>query len=450
MRLPIRARLAVVTGALVAALLLALAAFVYLRLRVDLLEAVDAGLVARADTLLAASNGGLGSAGGLIEADEAFAQLITLDGLLIDSSVGLGGQPLLTPAMLDEVRAGSRFLDAEVRTTEEVVPARLLAVPASGGRVLVVGSSLEDQHAALDRLLVLLTVGGPIGVVVAGGIGWLIAGRALSPVDRMRAEAEAISASEPERILAVPRTGDELARLAESLNRMLGRLQAAVDRERRFVSDASHELRTPLASLKAELELALRGERSSDELIVALRSALDEADRVTRLAEDLLVLARTDGGRVPVRRESVDLAGLARDAAAPFADRARDRDVVLETPGVRVSGNVDPMRIRQAIANLVDNALRHTPPGGRVTITVERQDGVLGIEVSDTGDGFPPDFIARAFEPFSRADPSRARPAGGTGLGLAIVRAIAEAHGGSAEASNRPGNGGLVRLRLQG
>jgi heavy metal sensor kinase len=313
----------------------------------------------------------------------------------------------------------------------------------------VVGASLEDQQEAVGRLLALLLIGGPVGVVLASGVGWLVAGGALRPVERLRVEAEAVSGSEPGRRLPVPNTRDELARLGESLNRMLGRLEAAVERERRFVGDASHELRTPLANLKAELDLALRRARAPDELVLALRSAAEETDRLARLAEDLLVLARADGGRLTVRREDLDAGRLVRDTVASFAGRAAGLGISI-TPVIQdgVHAEIDPARVRQALGNLIDNALRHTPSGGRVVVELVRRDGSMTIDVADTGEGFEPAFLHRAFDPFSRSDAARSRTDGGAGLGLAIVGAVAEAHGGSVHARNQPEGGASVVMTL--
>jgi two-component system OmpR family sensor kinase len=449
MALPIRARLTLVSGVLMAALLLAVGAFVYLRFRADLLEAVDAGLRSRAELLRERSaTDPLPQGGGLAEPDDAFAQVLSSDARVLASSPGLGSGALLPPGSISGLEA-PRFFDVEVRTAEEPVQARLLAAPAGDDLVVVVGASLDDQQEALARLLALLGLGGPVAVALASGVGWVVAGAALRPVERMRSEAEAVSASEPGRRLPVPRTGDELVRLGETLNVMLGRLEAAVERERRFVGDAGHELRTPLANLKAELELALRRSRTSEELVGSLRSAAEETDRLSRLAEDLLVLARAEGGRLPVRREELDLAALVRAAMDASSGRASDRGVSLEA---RLQGGlaarVDPQRIRQAVENLLDNALRHTPRDGRVTVELVSEDGDLSITVEDTGNGFPASFLPEAFEPFARADPSRARGDGGAGLGLAIVRAVAEAHGGSVEARNRPEGGAIVILRI--
>lgn len=447
MRLPIRARLTLVSGALMAVVLVALGSFVFLRMQAELIAAVDAGLRSRADVLLArVGEGGLIGGGALVEGDEAFAQLLDAGGRVLQSSDGLTGAPLVDP---NDV-AGETVVERTVATVEETVPARLLAVAVAGGGALVVGASLEDQQDALGLLLAQLMIGGPVAVALASLVGWLVAGAALRPVERLRIEAEAISGSEPGRRLAVPATGDELARLGESLNRMLGRLDEAVERERRFVGDASHELRTPLANLKAELDLALRRARTPDELVGALRSAAEETDRLTILAEDLLVLARSEGSRLPLRREAIDAARLVRDTVASFAGRALELGVSLATTGAEneLRAYLDPARLRQALGNIVDNSLRHTPRGGQAAVELRREGDSLVIEVADTGDGFDPTFLDRAFEAFSRADEARSRTHGGAGLGLAIVRAVADAHGGSVEAGNRPGGGASVTMRI--
>ena len=449
MRLPIRLRLTLVFGLLMAGLLIGLAAFVSVRVEQALIAGVDAGLESRAGVLMdQAAAGDLPANGPLVDSDEAFAQLVSADGRVLDGTRGLEPTPLVDRDVLASL-SGPELYDVEARTPEEALLARVLAVPTSSGAVLIVGASLEDQLDALAQLRGQLLVGVPIGILLATLVGWLVAGAALRPVERLRTEAQAISGSELGRRLAVPNTGDELARLAESLNRMLGRLEDAVERERRFVGDASHELRTPLANLKAELDLSLRRARTTEELLGALRSAKEETDRLTGLAEDLLVLARTEDGRLPVRRERVDVARLVREIVASFESRASDLGIALAARSDgELAADVDGTRLRQAIGNLIDNALRHTRPGGRVEIGVQEADGVLTISVADSGEGFDAQFLARAFEPFSRVDSARSRAHGGTGLGLAIVRAVAEGHGGSVSAANGPEGGGLVEIRL--
>jgi two-component system OmpR family sensor kinase len=422
----------------------------YLQLGSAMLEAVDDGLQIRADDLVrnAEPQNDVAREGRLEEPEDTFAQLIAADGTVLASSPGIGERPLVSSDPLRHLGTG-RFFETIIIAEGDEEPARLLAVPYGGEQVVVVGASIEDLNDTLSELASLLLVGGPLVLILVSGVGWLMARAALRPMERMREEAAAVSASEPGHRLPVPRTGDEVARLGQTLNDMLARLQEALERERRFVADASHELRTPLANLRAELELALRRSRNAAEMEGAIRSGAEETQRLGRLAEDLLVLARADRGRLPVKREPVDVAHLVRSATDPFLTQAQHRGVEIEArvpEGLRA--DLDPVRIRQAIGNLLDNALAHTSRGGRVTIGASLVNGAMLLEVSDTGQGFPPEFLTRAFEPFARPDTSRSRSDGGAGLGLAIVRAVAEAHGGAAEVRNRPEGGASVLLRL--
>jgi two-component system OmpR family sensor kinase len=320
----------------------------------------------------------------------------------------------------------------------------LLVVPV-GGRFVVVGAILSDRQEALDRLLVLFTIGGPVALILTAAAGWTLAGSALRPVERMRREAAAISVSGLERRLPVPDTGDELARLATTMNEMLERLQESLGRERRFVDDAAHELRTPLGILKAELDLSLSRERSPQEMEETIRRASEEANRLARLAQDLLVLSRSRGGQIPVHREEVDLREVLEDACRDQRERARAAGVELAVRAPEDRVRLDRARLRQAVENLVDNSLRHVSPGGTIDVIAAVDDAGVSISVRDSGPGFPPAFIAHAFEPFAR---SAAADPDGAGLGLAIVRAVAEAHGGSATAENTTGGGAVVTLLL--
>lgn len=445
MGLSIRLRLALVCAALVATLIVALGTIVYVRLEADLLVAVDDELRTRAESLIEEGSS-LTLDISPTDVGDVFAQRVRRNGQVVATSPGLASEPLLQPAALATLDQ-PRVVESIVSTTEEQMPVRLLAMPAPDGTVIITGVTIDDQRVALATLVLELGLALPVAVILAGAVGWLVAGAALRPVERMRREVEAISGSEPARRLAVPGPRDELAALGTSLNRMLDRLQAAVERERRLVDDASHELRTPLANLQAELELALRRSRTKAELLSALRSAAEETDRLTRLAEDLLVLARAHGGRLPIRREVVDVGRLARETVASFAGRIADLGLILETSiADDATGTVDPTRVRQALANLIDNAIRHTPPGGRVMVTLDSGPRGLTLGVSDSGDGFPAAFLQYAFEPFSRSDAARSRFDGAAGLGLAIVRAVAEAHGGTATAWNLPESGAAVAV----
>ena len=327
-------------------------------------------------------------------------------------------------------------------------PMRLLSTPimARGEPLaVVVGATLDARDDALEELVAELLLGGPAVLLLATLTAYGVARAALRPVESMRAQAAAISGAEPGRRLALPRTRDELWRLGETLNAMLARLEHALARERSFVSDASHELRTPLATLKMELALAVRHGGSRDELEGAVRSAAEEADRLVRIAEDLLVIARSEQRRLPVHREDCDIGAVFATMLERFAGRAERLGRSLEAtapPGTRVSA--DRLRLEQAVGNLLDNALRYG--GGRVRLQAEVGDAGVVLHVLDEGPGFPPEFLERAFERFSRADEARGR--GGSGLGLAVVEGIALAHGGEVSAVNRESGGADVSLSL--
>jgi signal transduction histidine kinase len=259
----------------------------------------------------------------------------------------------------------------------------------------------------------------------------------------MRRRAAAVSGTAPGR-LPVPSSRDEISRLATTLNEMLSRLEAAFEHERRFVANASHELRTPLTMLRTELELALRRPRSHDELEAAVRSAAEETNRLSQLAEDLLLIARADQGALPVRAERVPVDELFSTIRERFARRAGERGQELEVRPTSAAVDVDSARIEQALANLVDNALYHG--AGAIDLFAVERDDVVELHVADAGAGFDAEFLSRAFDRFSRADEARSR--GGSGLGLSIVALIAQAHGGAAGAANRPEGGADVWLAV--
>jgi signal transduction histidine kinase len=414
-RLPIRLRLSLAFAAAMAVVLAAVGAFVFLQLRAALDEQIDARLNTQAETA---------HAGALVQKEESVAQVLAPDGRVIRG---------FRPALASPARR-EHFAERDVAGLDDG-PYRLLIVPAERGRTVVVGAALEDRNDALSGLLRGLLVGGPVALVLATTLCYLLAGALLRPVERMRRRAAVISTETAAPRLPLPRARDEIFRLGETLNEMLGRLEAGLARERRFVADASHELRTPLALLRTELELARRHRRSPDELRAALDSAAEEVDRLGRLAEDLLVLARVDEGRLPLRREKIRVADLLEAVARRFG-----RGIELELrDGESVFG--DRLRLEQALGNLVDNALRHG--AGTVRLEAARHDGTVLLRVSDEGAGFPPELLPTAFERFTRGDEARER--GGTGLGLAIVDAVARAHGGSARA-----DGSTVTIELPG
>jgi signal transduction histidine kinase len=422
---------------------LAVASFVYVQVRSDLRSEVDMGLRARAQALIAGGNlvpGLPQTSGHLADNDESFAQVLSGDGRILAATRSVARAPLLRPT---ELRHDRPWLTD--RRPQGLETARLLEVPATvrGARVyLVVGATLSDTREALTRLLVLFAIALPVALLASSLIGWLLAGAALRPVRRMSAEAAAITDADPSRRLAVP-TGDRgLAVLATTVNATFDRLQTAIRRERTFAANASHELRTPLTILKAEVDTALSAHRSPHELREALESAASEIRHLIAIAEGLLVIARTVEGRMPVERAPTPLAGLVGERVEAFSGMARERDVELAVRAGDEIVELDPTRVRQAIDNLLDNAVRHCAAGGSVTVTATAAAGTVSITVQDSGPGFSDAALAAAFQPFNRTD----NRSSGAGLGLALARAIAEAHGGRAEAWNVPAGGAAVTL----
>jgi signal transduction histidine kinase len=442
-RTPIRTKVTAVFAVALLIVLTAIGAFLYLRLRAGLDNSINQGLRSRAGdvaALVAQADSGLTRSGSstLTARGESFAQILEPGRRIFDATPLFRSAPLLTAEQIQRALAGPIFL--QVGPTPKIPEhARLLASPvrAQGMRlVAVVGVSLSERTEILQQLRVLLLLGGAIALVLVSAAGYLAVGAALRPVEAMRTRARDISSGELEQRLPVPGADDEVSRLGTTLNEMLARLQASFARERQFVSDASHELRTPLGILKTELELAMRGTYTREELEDSIRSAASETDRVIQLAEDLLVIARADQGELPVRRTRTELDAVVQDVRRRFERRAdeQQRALLTEIPA-GLEADVDPLRLEQALGNLVDNALRYG--AGTITIAATRRGDAVELHVTDEGPGVSDGFAPIAFERFTREDPSRGR--GGSGLGLAIVQAIAGAHGGRATVTRHDG-----------
>jgi len=374
----------------------------------------------------------------LPESNGAFAQIVDpANGQVLDATPGHRAALLARSQLRHTPPTGSLLFDHG--ENERVLAQRV------GGEVLVVGSSLAQRNHALTTLTELLFIGGPAMLILTCLAGYVLAQRALAPVEKMSARAARISGAPQGERLPVPEANDELRQLGDTLNEMLTRLEGALARERQLVADAGHELRTPLSILKLELELALASDSSREELLARVRSAAEEVDRLAQLAQDLLVIARAELGRLPLERRRVQvsevLGAVADRFAAPSAGTGRP--VTLESPE-ELTLDADATRLEQALTNLVSNALRHGD--GPVALRAGQRNGTVELHVLDEGRGFEPDFLPRAFERFSRADPARSGT--GAGLGLAIVQVIAEAHGGRAHAANREGGGADVWLSL--
>ncbi len=452
-RVSIRLRVTLVFVAVMALVLGATGVFIYLRFSSELDATINAGLRSRASdvaSLIKEADSGLREGHqNLVGRTESFAEVLDPGGRVSDSSLVAGQHVLLTPPEMQRALRGPTFLD------RGPLPGlqdgwRLLAVPVSDrGRehVVVVGASTDARDESLTDLAQLLLGGGPVALLLASLAAYGVAAAALKPVDAMRSEAAEISAANPNQRLPVPPTRDEVARLGTTLNEMLERLGEALEHERSFVADASHELRTPLAILRTELELALAKGRSPEELRAALASAAEETDRLTQLSEDLLTIAQTERGELPLRVSRLDVRETLDNVARRFQRRAAENGREIEVDAASsLALDADRLRIDQAIGNMVDNALRYG--AGPIDLQASVNDGSVWVHVLDRGGGFPDEFLDRAFERFSRA--SSSDRGGGSGLGLAIVQTVARAHGGEVHAENREGGGADVWLTLPG
>ena len=407
-RLSVRWRLTFAFAAVMACVLAATGLFVTQRIEANLDSALNASLQAQASGLAALaqqSDTGLAEANARrVGGDQLqLAQLIDANGRVIDATVGAPREPLLTPPTLAGTPYGTVILN---QTLPDGQPVRLLAVSirAQGQQLLaVVGQSLNQRNQAISNLTSVLFVGGPLALLLSSLAGYVLAGVALGPVEAMRR------------------------------------------RERAFIADASHELRSPLTMLRTELELMARDRPSGAEFDAATASAIEETERLSRLADDLLLLSRADQRELQLQSSTLSPAELI-EAAAARARRRTSRDLRIkigeldELPQVLADGD----RIAQAIDNLLDNALRYAAT--EVELTARTTDSSVEFHVCDDGAGFALEFLPRAWERFSRSD--SARTLEGAGLGLSIVLTIAELHGGRAGAANRPLAGADVWISL--
>lgn len=443
-RLPIRVRLTLASAVVTAGVLAGVTLVLYANAQSGLDQSLDDVLDAHAADLrgmarLVGVDSLAANPRPLPTSHDGFAQILAPNGRVLAATRGMSGRSLLTPSELRRASRGS----VTITRGED---ARLLARPLAPRRIMVVGVDLSQRQRTLSSIETGLLVGGPIALILVSLAAYGLAGGALRPVEAMRRRAASILPLAGSQRLPVPVARDEVRRLGETLNDLLGRLERALDRERAFVADASHQLRTPLTVLKAELELALRRPRDTAALRAALESAADETDRLIALANDLLVIASADQGRLPVREESLPVDELFAAVVRRFAERSdHDGPPAFELsvdPGLRV--RADRLRLEEALANMLDNALRYGEQP--VRLAANATEAGVELHVTDHGPGFPPGFAPHALERFTRADNGRSQE--GTGLGLAIVDAIARAHGGHADATNSRDGGADVVIVL--
>lgn len=329
---------------------------------------------------------------------------------------------------------------------------RTLAAPVtiSGHTVILrVSRSEERVREELSEVLFVLVLGLPLVVALAGVGGYLLARRALAPIDHLASEAQRITAERLHERLKVPNERDEIGRLTGVINQTFARLQSSFDQLRRFTADSSHELRTPLAVVRGIGEAAVAERRSPAEYEEAIGSMLEEVDRMSTLVDTLLRLSHGDAGTIRLSRESLELGELARDVAGSLSVLAEERNqkLVFEiTRGVIVW--VDRLVLREAVTNVLDNAIKYSPDGAALAIRVERLDGQGLLAIGDEGPGIPPEHRERIFHRFFRVDEARSRDRGGAGLGLAIAKWAVDIHGGHITVHEGPRGGSEFHIRL--
>jgi len=460
MNLPIRGRLTLWYVGLLAVILVVVGAFLILRLQTGLLAGVDQNLNDHANEIAVDLQGGNRSFENLTTSSlralsrGAFAaQLESASGTVLKSTDDPTGR---VPMIDADTRAAVLRTAAPEHLTSRLGPERarfrVLAVPYQHNgatNVLVVARSLVDVDESVRRLRLLLALAVPVAVAGAGAGGWLLARKALLPVDRMTRKAEVISADRLQERVAVPRSRDELGRLAETLNDMLNRIERGVQEQQRLVADASHELRTPLAVMRSEIDVCLRArDLPEEEAREVLSSVGEEVERMSRILDNLLTLARIDEGRLDLLCAPERLDEMVSEVLAKLRPIAQAKGISLEVEGEPAEILADGPRFELVITNLVDNAIKYTGPGGTVRVAVWRDPHEAGITVRDTGPGIGADALPHLFDRFYRADAARSRSAGGSGLGLAIAKEIVTAHGGRLWASSELGQGSSFSLAM--
>jgi heavy metal sensor kinase len=319
-----------------------------------------------------------------------------------------------------------------------------------GSRFVVeAGATYHQVEVVLHGLLLIFAVYVPFVISLAVGGGYWLMRRALAPIDEITQRAEGITSTNLSERLPVLQTGDELQRLSVALNRMIARLEEAFEHIHRFSADASHELRTPLTILQLELEGIVENHRANPALTDQIGSALEEAQRMSRIVENLLTISRMDAGEVRMDKVPLDLGALAIATTDAMKLIAEEKSIELRTRAAAdVWAEGDRTRMQQVIVNLIDNAIKYTQEGGRVEVSVRREGGSAMLEVSDNGVGIPAEALPHVFERFYRADKARSRTLGGAGLGLSIAKAICAAHGAEITVTSEEGRGSSFRVEM--
>lgn len=383
-------------------------------------------------------------------------QVMDSTGAAVFRSASLGTDTLMLPegflenadTSVSQLTTLSRMTkDGQGKTTQQSLR---VAMAKFRSAVVVVAYPFDEVQSSLDDYLKTLMLLIPVVLAVSIIGGWFLARASLHPVDEITRTAQDITASNLSRRLPVTKSNDEIKRLSETLNDMISRLESSFSRIRQFTADASHELRTPLTILTGELELALRSVRTKEEYQEVISSALQETLRMSRVVEDLLLLSRADMGRVRLQADSVNLNEMLADLADATAilGAKKDLSITYRQEDEILYAMGDHARLYQMFLNLLDNAVKYTPHGGSVSLTLHRDGTVAEVRVRDTGIGINPEHQKKIFDRFYRVDKARSRAQGGVGLGLAIVEWTARAHEGTIEVESEPGRGSTFIVRL--
>jgi len=382
-----------------------------------------------------------------LKPSEEFVQIFNANGESIASSQNLKGRSL---PFRPDLANGTPSQFATVAISGDTTPALLgvTNIDINGQpSVVVVAASLSNVSSIQSRLLATLFLSIPVAILLSVVGGALLARQAIEPLDRMTSTAQQISAERMNERIQLERADVELKRLADSFNEMLGRLDQSFKQIRQFTADASHELRTPITILMGETDLAVNGLLDDEECRTALSSRREELQRMSRIVDDLLTLSQFDHSQQILHRKPLDFSDLVIEVCEQQRNQARSKGVDLEltkTEPAMMEG--DDSRLRQMVRNLLDNAIKYTPRGGKVTIELEKSNGNFELQVSDNGIGIPRDDLPHIFDRFYRVDKARTRDEGGTGLGLSIVKKVVEAHGGNVNVSSEVGTGTVMTV----
>ena len=456
---PLRSRLTLVYGVWMAVLLPAAGWGLYALVERNLMQSVDAALTASAQAMLDTKIKTNDPLMAQLLADVLGERHVNATARIVDLSGKVRmrvprGDISLPMTHLATERAEHGLTTFETFERRDKPPFRLLTVPLIydsrfAGDVVQVGASLETTQTALREIGTVLWISFPVALALSLGFGFYLAGKSLGPVNALQEAAASLGARDLATRLPLPVADDELRRLTKTFNSMIDRLEDAFGRLRRFSSDVSHELRTPLAAIRGEADFALRRERTTEDYQHSLKSIQQESLHMTKIVEDLLLLARAESRSVAFNPEEVEPSSVLEDAAAGVKAFFVDHNVPLEVENL-ITGPIRcvPGYLNLAIGNLLNNAAKHSPIGTPVKLIAEKRSGWNCFDVIDGGEGIPEEEAKRIFDPFYRIDSARNRRVGGAGIGLSLAMALTRMHGGDIVVKSQPGSGSIFTLRI--